>query len=68
MILCRLSLLSNGPTIYALPNDMPFKVGDRVIVQLNNNKKEEAIVLSVEQHTSSSAPADYDNNRVISKL
>ena len=67
-VLCRLSLLSNGHNIFAIPNDMPFKAGDRVIVQLSNNKKEEAIVLSVEQHTSSSAPADYDNNRIISKL
>lgn len=66
-VLCRLLLLSNVHNIYAIPNDMPFKVGNRVIVQLSNNKKEEAIVLSVEQHTSSSAPAD-DNNRIISKL
>ena len=67
-VLCRLSLLSNGHNIFAIPNEMPFKAGDRVIVQLSNNKKEEAIVLSVEQHTSSSAPPDYDNNRIISKL
>lgn len=71
-ILCRLSLLSNGQNIFAIPNDMPLKVGDRVIVQLSNNKKEEAIVLSVEQHTSTSAPTDYDilkqTNQIVNKI
>ena len=71
-VLCRLSLLSNGQNIYAIPNDMPLKVGDRVIVQLSNNKKEEAIVLSVEQHTSTSAPTNYDilkqTNQIVNKI
>ena len=67
-VLCRLSLLSNGQNIYAIPNEMPLKVGDRVNVLLCNDKKEEAIVIAVEQHISTSVPPDYGNNRIIGKL
>ena len=67
-VLCRLSLLSNGKNIYAIPNDMPLKVGDRVSVLLHDNTTEEAIIIAVEQHTTLSTPLNFEKAKILRKI
>ena len=67
MIRCRVSLLSNGKNMYCLKNDEPLKQGDRVIVLLSNHKKEDAIVLAIEDHIVKATSEDQIDARIIKK-
>lgn len=46
-VLCRVSMLSNGKNLYALSNEEPLKIGDRVLVSMDKTEAE-AIVIAVE--------------------
>ena len=67
MILCRVSLLSNGKNIYCLPNDETINIGNRVIVLFSNGKKEDGIVLEIEKHTVNPTSEDHIEARIIEK-
>ena len=66
-IRCRVSLLSNGKNIYCLSNDELLRIGDRVIVLLSDDQKEDAIVLAVEGPTVMASAEGYIDARIIKK-
>lgn len=67
MILCRVSLLSNGKNIYCLTNDETINIGNRVIVLFSSGKKEDGIVLEIEKHSVDPTSEDYIEARIIEK-
>lgn len=53
---CRVSRLDNGENLYYLADGYDLRIGDMVILSVNEGIEVKAVVLSVESHTALTAP------------